>query len=85
MICYPIFLRNCRLQKDIAYSGYHGDLGAHVIGLSQYPIGKITEVIGMNEKFIKERPLPFQITSLFAKGSDSNEKGEVTVDDATLF
>lgn len=39
----------------------------------------------MNDTFIKDRPLPTQMTGLSAKGSDSDEKGEVTVDDATLF
>ncbi|MDQ0859795.1 putative dehydrogenase [Bacillus sp. V2I10] len=39
----------------------------------------------MNDTFIKDRPLRTQMTGLSAKGSDSDEKGEVTVDDATLF
>ncbi|MEC1525960.1 Gfo/Idh/MocA family oxidoreductase [Neobacillus niacini] len=74
-----------RLQKEIAGSGSHGDLGAHLIDLAHYLIGDISEVIGMNETFIKERPIPTHMTGLTAKGSDTNEKGEVTVDDATLF
>ena len=41
----------------------------------------------MSETFIKERPLASEMTGLSAKGSSSADapKGEVTVDDATLF
>ncbi|TWE01882.1 putative dehydrogenase [Neobacillus bataviensis] len=81
----PNFPLAWRLQKDVAGSGSHGDLGAHLIDLAHYLIGDMTEVIGMSETFIKERPIPTQMTGLSAKGSDSGEKGEVTVDDATLF
>ncbi|MFP5115933.1 Gfo/Idh/MocA family protein [Bacillaceae bacterium C204] len=80
----PTFPLAWRLQKEIAGSGSHGDLGAHLIDLAHYLIGDITEVIGMSNTFIKERPLPIQMTGLSAKGSN-NEKGEVTVDDATQF
>lgn len=81
----PNFPLAWRLQKEIAGSGSHGDLGAHLIDLAHYLIGDITEVIGMSETFIKERPIPTKMTGLSATGSDSDEKGEVTVDDATLF
>jgi predicted dehydrogenase len=39
----------------------------------------------MSETFIKERPLPTSMTGLSAKGSKDAPRGEVTVDDATLF
>lgn len=41
----------------------------------------------MSETFIKERPLASEMTGLSAKGSSNADapKGEVTVDDATLF
>ncbi|WP_136605191.1 Gfo/Idh/MocA family protein [Paenibacillus dokdonensis] len=81
----PDFPLVWRLQKDVAGSGSHGDLGAHTIDLAHYLIGDIEEVIGMSETFIKERPLPGSMSGLSAKGSQSNEKGEVTVDDATMF
>ncbi|GAA3329809.1 hypothetical protein GCM10020331_079780 [Ectobacillus funiculus] len=81
-----IFPLAWRLQKDIAGSGSHGDLGAHLIDMAHYLIGDITEVIGMSDTFIKERPLPTNMTGLSATVSDNAEKkGEVTVDDATLF
>lgn len=81
----PDFPLVWRLQKDIAGSGSHGDLGAHLIDMAHYLIGDIDEVIGMNETFVKERPLPTEMTGLSATSSNSSEKAAVTVDDATLF
>ena len=81
----PNFPLVWRLQKEIAGSGAHGDLGAHLIDMAHYLIGDISEVIGMNETFIKERPLPVDMTGLSATSGKNNEKGPVTVDDATLF
>jgi len=81
----PEFPLVWRLDKSIAGSGSHGDLGAHLIDLAHYLIGDMTEVIGMNETFIKERPKPASMTGLSAKGGSGGEKGPVTVDDATLF
>jgi len=79
----PNFPLVWRLQKEIAGSGSHGDLGAHLIDTARYLIGEFTEVIGMNETFIKERPLAESMTGLSAKSSGG--MGKVTVDDATLF
>lgn len=81
----PNFPLVWRLQKDIAGSGAHGDLGAHLIDMAHYLIGDMTEVIGMSETFIKERPLPSDMTGLSASGKENGPKGLVTVDDATLF
>lgn len=81
----PDFPLVWRLQKDVAGSGSHGDLGAHLIDLAHFLVGDLTEVIGMNETFIKERPIPSSMTGLSAKGSKDGPKGPVTVDDATLF
>ncbi|XEC95611.1 Gfo/Idh/MocA family protein [Paenibacillus tarimensis] len=81
----PSFPLVWRLQKDIAGSGSHGDLGAHLIDLARFLIGDFKEVIGMSETFIKQRPMPSAMTGLSAKGSADAPLGEVTVDDATLF
>ncbi|MBU7591632.1 Gfo/Idh/MocA family protein [Metabacillus halosaccharovorans] len=82
----PNFPLAWRLQKEIAGSGSHGDLGAHLIDLAHYLIGDMTEVIGMSETFIKQRPITTGTSGLSAGDNDENaEKGEVTVDDATLF
>ncbi|MDU7477628.1 MAG: Gfo/Idh/MocA family oxidoreductase [Paenibacillus macerans] len=81
----PEFPLVWRLQKDVAGSGSHGDLGAHLIDLAHYLVSDIREVIGMSETFIKERPLAENMTGLSAKSSKDAPKGPVTVDDATLF
>lgn len=81
----PSFPLVWRLQKDIAGSGSHGDLGAHLIDLAHFLVGDITEVIGMSETFVKQRPLPTEMDGLSAKGGADGPMGEVSVDDATLF
>lgn len=80
----PNFPLVWRLQKDIAGAGTLGDLGAHSIDLACMLVGEISEVTGMTETFIKQRPkLGGTTTSLGAVGTA--EMGEVTVDDAALF
>ena len=80
----PEFPLVWRLQKELAGSGAHGDLNAHIIDLARYLCGEFDSVCGMMKTFIKKRPL------LAAHGGGlsaqaSKEMGEVTVDDATLF
>ncbi|HEX6971029.1 MAG TPA: Gfo/Idh/MocA family oxidoreductase [Limnochordia bacterium] len=80
----PEFPLVWRLQKDKAGSGPLGDLGAHVVDLARFLVGEITEVVGMAETFIKERPLVEDTDAgLGAKGGQ--RKGEVTVEDAAVF
>lgn len=81
----PQFPLVWRLQKEVAGSGSHGDLGAHLIDLAHCLVGDMQEVIGMSETFIKERPIASEMTGLSAKGSEGGPMGQVTVDDATLF
>lgn len=81
----PDFPLAWRLQQEIAGSGAHGDLGAHLIDMAHYLVGNMKEVIGMSETFIKERPLPGESGGLSATSGSTTETGPVTVDDATLF
>ncbi|WP_151733966.1 Gfo/Idh/MocA family protein ['Paenibacillus yunnanensis' Narsing Rao et al. 2020] len=81
----PEFPLVWRLQKDVAGSGSLGDLGAHLIDLAHFLVGDISEVIGMSETFVKERPLAAEMTGLSAKAGAGGPRGPVTVDDATLF
>ena len=83
----PNFPLVWRLQADKAGSGPHGDLNAHIIDLSQYLLGGIQEVTGMEETFIKKRPLPSgEGVGLGDHTADGETKmGDVTVDDAVLF
>ena len=81
----PEFPLVWRLRKDKAGSGALGDIGAHIIDLTQYITGqRITGVNGLTETFIKQRPLPTESAGLSAGGA-SGQTGEVTVDDAALF
>jgi predicted dehydrogenase len=81
----PNFPLVWRLQKEIAGSGSHGDLGAHVIDMARYLVGEFDEVIGMSETFVKQRPIASAMTGLSAKGEAGGELGDVSVDDATVF
>src|SRR5699024_10978259 len=73
-----------RLQKDISGSGTLGDLGIHIIDLARFLIGELSDVVGMMDTFIKERPLG-TMTDTLQLESKSDEYGEVTVDDAAAF
>lgn len=73
-----------RLQKDLAGSGALGDIGAHIIDLSQFITGmKLTSVSGTMETIIHERPILESASGL--GGTGGTEKGQVTVDDVALF
>jgi predicted dehydrogenase len=73
-----------RLQKEIAGSGTHGDINAHIIDLGRHLVGEFDEVNGYLHTFVKQRPLAGEIDDkLGAKASD--KMGEVTVDDAAMF
>lgn len=83
-IADPSFPLVWRLQKEVAGSGTHGDINAHIIDLARYLVGEFDEVCGMLHTFIKQRPLAGEIDDkLGAKASD--KMGEVTVDDAAMF
>jgi predicted dehydrogenase len=74
-----------RLDKKVAGSGSHGDLNAHIIDIARFLIGDFEAVAGMEETFIKERPLTEVGTTGGLAAKATGGKGEVTVDDATLF
>ncbi|MFF5082382.1 Gfo/Idh/MocA family protein [Actinoplanes sp. NPDC000266] len=80
----PEFPLVWRLQKDVAGSGALGDIGAHIVDLTQFVTGQsIAAVSALTETFVKSRPLPSASAGLSASGTSSY--GEVTVDDAALF
>ncbi len=80
----PNFPLVWRLRKEIAGSGVHGDLNAHIIDLARWLVGEISEVCGMMTTFIKQRPLLREADDRLG-GQASAEMGEVTVDDAAAF
>jgi predicted dehydrogenase len=74
-----------RLQKDKAGSGALGDIGAHIVDLSQFLTGqRLVDVAGHLTRFVDSRPLPAAASGLSASG-DAEQTGEVTVDDAAVF
>lgn len=85
-----------RFRGDVAGSGAHGDLNAHIIDMARFITGdEITEVVGaIEETFIKQRVIP-ESAGAAIKGSAGKgaakpqaakeRKGRSTVDDAVLF
>ncbi|NNG34823.1 Gfo/Idh/MocA family protein [Nakamurella aerolata] len=64
-----------RLDKNRAGSGALGDIGAHIVDLTQYLMGEqLTGVSGITTTFVPTRPL-----------ADGSGTGQVTVDDAAVF
>jgi predicted dehydrogenase len=62
-----------RLERSKAGSGALGDIASHSIDLARHLVGEVTEVAGLLQTFVKERPLP-----------GSEELAPVDVDDAAL-
>jgi predicted dehydrogenase len=90
----PQFPLVWRLRKDRAGSGALGDIGAHIIDLTQFVTGqRITGVSAVTETFVKERPLPADSQGLAGTVDGSAAPvdgsapvtGTVTVDDAAVF
>lgn len=79
-----------RFQGDVAGSGAHGDLNAHIIDAVRFVTGEeIVRVDGAIEHtFIEERPLleDDQGGEIAGSGAATSEDmGESTVDDAVMF
>jgi predicted dehydrogenase len=76
-----------RMQRERAGSGALGDIGAHIIDLTQFLTGQlITGVSGLTETFVKERPLPAHSAGLSASAVGAGAlTAAVTVDDAAVF
>jgi predicted dehydrogenase len=81
----PQFPLVWRLQKDLAGSGALGDIAAHIVDLSHFLLGPITEVVGTLDTFIKERPLEEATAGGGLSAAGGAEMGQVTVDDAASF
>jgi predicted dehydrogenase len=85
----PQFPLVWRLQRDKAGSGALGDIGAHIVDLTQYVTGqRISGVSALTETFVKQRPLPAGSSGLAASSDGhggTQGTGPVTVDDAALF
>jgi predicted dehydrogenase len=83
-IADPAAPMSWRLQKERAGSGALGDIGAHIVDLTQHITGqRLTGVSALLETFVKQRPLPASEGSL--AGVAGQGTGTVTVDDAAVF
>ena len=75
-----------RLDKEQAGSGALGDIGAHIIDLTQWLTGqRIAEVSGTLQTVIPTRPAAGTAQGLGGRGDTSGERHNVTVDDLALF
>ncbi len=86
----PLSPLTWRLQKDRAGSGALGDIGAHIVDLTQHITGEtIVTVNGLLETFVRERPLADEGAGPKlggeARGGAGRATGPVTVDDAATF
>src|SRR5688572_4941827 len=73
-----------RLEKEKAGSGALGDIGAHIVDLTQFITGDtLSRVAGRLRTFVDERPLPAEHAGL--AGTAGTGRGRVTVDDAATF
>ncbi|WP_222195059.1 Gfo/Idh/MocA family protein [Modestobacter italicus] len=83
-IADPAAPMSWRLQREKAGSGALGDIGAHIVDLTQFITGqRITGVSAVLETFVRKRPLPASSGKLGGVGGEG--MGEVTVDDAAVF
>ncbi len=69
----PEFPRVWRLEKSKAGSGALGDIASHSLDLARHLVGEISEVSGLLETFVPERPL-----------EDGSGMAPVDVDDAAI-
>jgi predicted dehydrogenase len=78
-----------RLQKERAGSGALGDIGAHIVDLTQHITGQhLTGVTGLLETFVKQRPVADAGTAKLGAdrvNGSAAQLGDVTVDDAAGF
>lgn len=73
-----------RLQKEHAGSGALGDIGAHIIDMTQFVTGlSVDAVSGVVDTIVMERPLQGSGSGL--SGTAAEGYGEVTVDDVAIF
>jgi predicted dehydrogenase len=83
--CYgnePMGLLSWRFLLDQAGHGVSTDLLSHAIDLGMHLVGPITEVVGLGETFIRQRPLPTPGAGThYDRGSPDDPMGEVTNED----
>jgi len=70
-----------RFILDQAGYGASSDVLSHSISLAQFLVGGITEVVGMRNTTIPQRPLPTGAASHYGRGKPEDPKGDVENED----
>jgi predicted dehydrogenase len=70
-----------RFMLDQAGYGVTSDILSHSVAMAQFLVGGISEVVGMKETTIKQRPLPTGAASHYGRGRAEDPKGEVENED----
>jgi predicted dehydrogenase len=70
-----------RFLLDQGGYGVTSDILSHSVALAQFLVGGISEVIGMKETTIKQRPLPTGAASHYGRGAPEDPKGDVENED----
>lgn len=70
-----------RFILDQGGYGVTSDILSHSISLAQMLVGDITEVVGMSNTTIPERPIPQGATSHYGRGRPEDPKGKVENED----
>jgi predicted dehydrogenase len=82
----PDFPLTWHLQKETAHAGPQWDLNSHSVDLARFLVGEIQTVSCLTGNFITHRPLAGEGAATFSSGTvNSQEMGEVTVEDAALM
>ncbi len=70
-----------RFMLDQAGYGVTSDILSHSVSLAQFLVGDITEVVGMRNTTIPQRPIPSGAASHYGRGRPEDPKGEVENED----
>lgn len=70
-----------RFILDQAGYGATSDVLSHSIAMAQFLVGDITEVVGMKNTTIPQRPLPTGAASHYGRGKPEDPKGDVENED----
>lgn len=70
-----------RFLLDQGGYGVTSDVLSHSVALAQFLVGDITEVVGMRNTTIPQRPLPSGAASHYGRGKPEDPKGDVENED----
>ncbi|MEM8925608.1 MAG: Gfo/Idh/MocA family oxidoreductase [Actinomycetota bacterium] len=77
----PLGLLSWRFEIDGAGYGVSSDILSHSMDLAMMLNGPITELVGIRETFIPERPIPSSEGTHYDRGSPDDKMGPVTNED----